>query len=112
VIVQLYERKDLSKFFNTDKRMWKINECFNATSKNPKAKELLKDIFIYLGKCSLLTCDDSLIHAVYNSVQFRDNWLNNIFKWKPAAKQAAFQFMELAHYLFCQYKVPEFLYKA
>src|SRR5438045_1615733 len=94
--------------------MWKINECFNAISKTNdlQAKAVLKDVFIYLGKCSLLTGDESLIHAVYNTFQFRGNWLNDIFEWQPTSKQAALQFRELAKYLFCRYTVPEFLYKS
>ncbi len=114
VIVQLYENKNLNQFFTTDKRMWKINECFENVVKknNQRAKTCLKDIFIQLDKSSLLIAEEGSIQAVYKAFQFRANWRNDIFKWKPVSKQAAFQFRELASYLFCRYDVPEFLYKA
>jgi hypothetical protein len=114
VIIQLSNGEDLERFFTTDRRMWKINECFNATSKKDEvtARVLLKEVFIYLDQCSLLTSDETFIHGVYNAFQFRGNWVNDIFGWKPASKKAALQFKELAHYLFCWYDVPEFLYKS
>ncbi|HRH59156.1 MAG TPA: PcfJ domain-containing protein [Chitinophagaceae bacterium] len=114
VITQLYAGQDLSRFFNTDKRMWKINECFNSISKNGNqyAAKSLKDVFIYLDECSSIMSDENLIQAVYNAFQFRANWRKNIFKWKPVNKYASLQFDELAGYLFCKYEVPGFLYKA
>lgn len=114
VISQLYAGVDLSRFFNTDKRMWKINECFNSISKNGNqhAVKLLKDVFIYLDECSTLMSDENLIQAVYNAFKFRVNWRKDIFKWKPVDKSSLSQFVELADYLFCKYEVPAFLYKA
>lgn len=114
VITQLYAGEDLSRFFNTDKRMWKINECFNNISKkgNQQAIKSLKDVFIHLNECSSLLSDESLIQAVYNVFQFKANWRNDILKWNPVSKYASLQFVELAGYLFCKYEVPAFLYKA
>lgn len=114
VIIQLFENKDLSRFFNTDKRIWKLNECFTSISKgnNHKAKTDLKEVFVYLNNCSMLTKDEFQIQAVSNAFQFKNDWLNNIFKWKPVSKHAGHQFRELADYLFCRYKIPAFMYKA
>lgn len=114
VITQLYGGQDLSRFFNTDKRMWKINECFTTISKkgNQQAVKSLKDVFIYLDSCSSLLRDENLIQAVYNTFRFKANWRKDIFKWHPADKSSSAQFAELADYLFCKYKVPSFLYKA
>jgi len=111
VILQLYEGKDLSRFFNTDKRMWKINECFSKFD-NAQTKAHLKNIFIYLEKYSSLTSDEFVIHAVYNCFQFRKHWLKDIFTWKPVSKKASEQLIEIAAYLFCIYDVPKFLYKS
>jgi len=110
----LYRGEDLSRFFNTDKRMWKINECFNNLSKkgNQQAVKLLKDVFIYLDRCSTLMNDENLIQAVYNVFQFKANWRKDIFQWKAVDKSSSSQFVELADYLFCRYEVPAFLYKA
>src|SRR5215471_19358146 len=114
VITQLYNGEDLRQFFTTDRRMWKIDGCFeNVSKKNDlHAKAYLRDIFIYLDKYSLLTGDEALINAVYNAFDFRIHWRNDILEWKPVNKQASFQFMELANYLFCKYEIPDFLYKA
>lgn len=51
VIVQLFNNEDLSRYFNTDKRIWKLNECFNSISRenNYKAKVELKNIFVHLN---------------------------------------------------------------
>lgn len=110
VIVQLYEGKDLSKFFNTDKRMQKVNECFTCTSYISKTH--LKDVFIYLEKNSLLTQDEFVIQAVYNCFQFKIYWLKDLFSWTPISKRVSDQLIEMAAYLFCKYNVPMFLYKS
>jgi hypothetical protein len=111
VISQLHEGKDLNMFFQTDRRMQKIHECFSK-SENPDIKARLKEIFIYLEKHSLLINDETLIHAVFNCFQFNKYWLNDIFNWKPFSKNASEQFIEIAGYLFCKYDVPNFLYKS
>jgi len=114
VIMQLYAGEDLHVFFNTDKRMWKISECFNGVSKNDylHVKTMLRNLFIHLDKCSLLMSDENMIQAVFNIFQFRAQWRKDIFKWRPVEQNSSFQLIELANYLFCKYEVPAFLYKA
>jgi hypothetical protein len=113
IITDLYAGANLSRFF-TDVRILKISECFNKlpTKKNVSEKKLLKDVLIYLDKNSLLVSDANFIQAVHNMVQFKTYWRKNLFEWKPKSKQIALQLKELAAYLFCVYKVPDFLYKA
>ncbi|HTE11418.1 MAG TPA: PcfJ domain-containing protein [Chitinophagaceae bacterium] len=113
VILQLYLNKDLSLFF-ADRRIWKVNQCFETLSTKNKAidRAILKNVFVYLDKWSLLVSEEARIQAVYNMVQFRAYWRKDILEWKPVSTQAEMQINELAFYLFCQYKVPGFLYKA
>ena len=113
VILQLYQGEDLSSFF-ADRRIWKVHECFTKFSAKAKSEErtILKNVFVYLGKYSLVLSGEEYIHATFNMVQFRAYWRNDIFEWKPLSNRGAVQVNELAFYLFCQYKVPGFLYKA
>jgi PcfJ-like protein len=112
IIHQLYMNEDLSSFFS-DKRIWKINECFKAPSSKSKAndRKILRDVLVHLCSHSSLVSDEQHIQAVYKMVQFRAYWRNDVFNWKAASKQGAIQVKELAAYLFCKYKVPDFLYK-
>jgi hypothetical protein len=110
VIHQLYAGENLNAYFATDKRIWKISECFAGIGKDMKS--LLRDVLIDLDKKSALISDEDFIQAVFNMVRFRVHWQNNIFEWEPSSKNASVQIIELADYLFCQYKVPRFLYKA
>lgn len=110
IIHQLYVNEDLSFSFS-DRRIWKINECFNHLSSTTTAeRKILKDVLVYLDDHSELVSDEEYIQAVYNMVLFRTHWRNDLFTWKPSAKQAIEQVKELATYLFCKYKVPTFLY--
>ena len=113
IIVRLFEKEDLSSFFS-DIRIWKIHDCFNnCSSRNSLSiRSLLKDVFIYLNKNSDLISDELYIHAVYNMVQFKAHWRKDLFSWRPRSKQPANQVKELVNYLFCLYRVPEFLFKA
>jgi len=113
IIVQLFEKEDLSAFFS-DNRIRKIHTCFNNSSgKNSLSlRGLLKDVFIYLNKNSELISDEVYIHAVFNMVQFRAHWRKDLFLWRARSKQPANQVKELVDYLFCLYRVPEFLFKA
>jgi PcfJ-like protein len=113
VILQLYLGTDLSSFY-ADRRIWKVNECFTKFSSKTKSvdRAILKNVFVYLGRHSLLLSGEEYIHATFNMVQFRAYWRNDIFEWKPSSNRGAAQVNELAFYLFCQYKVPGFLYKA
>ena len=52
IIIQLYNGERLDKFFQTDKRIWKIYLCFNRIQKGLKA--LFKDVLIYLDNTSCL----------------------------------------------------------
>ncbi|WP_462250991.1 PcfJ domain-containing protein [Ferruginibacter sp.] len=112
IIVQLYLGADLSFSFS-DRRIWKINECFNNFSSKVKAadRKILKDVLILLDAKSELVSGEAYIQVLYNMVQFRAYWKQDVFKWKPITKQPAAQVKELAAYLFCKYKIPDFLYQ-
>jgi PcfJ-like protein len=112
IIGQLYLGADLSFSFS-DRRIWKINECFNNFSLKTKAadKKIFRDVLIQLDEKSELVSGEAYIQVLYNMVQFRACWKQDLFKWKPIAKQAAAQVKELATYLFCKYKIPDFLYQ-
>jgi hypothetical protein len=114
IIEQLYTGENLGRFVSTDVRILKISTCFNklSTKRNLSEKKLLKESLIYLDKYSALVSDDRFIQAIHNMVQFKTYWKKNIFEWKPKSKQAILQVKELAGYLFCQYKVPDFMYQA
>ncbi|MBG9374763.1 PcfJ domain-containing protein [Panacibacter sp. DH6] len=110
VIMQLYTGDKLNAFFGTDKRIWKISECFATAGKDTKI--LLRDVFIHLDKTSALIVAEEHIEAVINMAKFKAYWRKNIFDWKPTSKNALMQLHELADFLFCAYSVPKFLYKA
>lgn len=113
VILQLYNDEDLSVHFS-DRRIWKVNDCFCKFSSKAKLSDriILKDALIYLEKHSSIILDEDYIQAVFNMVLFRAYWRKDIFKWKPLSNRSEKQLNELAFYLFCEYNVPEFLYKA
>lgn len=112
IIEQLYQGEDLSFSFS-DRRIWKINECFNSfsTTTKPAERKLLRDVLIRLCEKTELVAEESCIQALFNMVQNKACWKKDLFKWKPVTKQAATQVKELASYLFCKYKVPDFLYQ-
>jgi hypothetical protein len=111
VIEELYAGENLSRFFNSDVRILSISECFSRLSKKRDLpeKKLLKEVLIYLDKYSALVSAVEFIQAIYNMIQFKTWWRNNIFEWKPRSKQTQLQLKELVGYLFCKYKVPDFL---
>jgi len=113
VILLLYNREDLGQYF-ADRRIAKIHECFGQVSPECRNKEriLLKDTLIHLEKYSLLVSGEDYIQVVFNMVKFSMHWRKNVFEWKPSSRRGFIQLNELAFYLFCQYTVPEFLYKA
>ncbi len=112
IIEQLYQGEDLSFSFS-DRRIWKINECFSNFSIKAKAadRKLFRDVLVRLDEKTALVGEEACIQVLCNIVQYRSCWKKDLFKWKPVAKQAAAQVKELASYLFCKYKVPEFLYQ-
>lgn len=110
VIDLLHSNVDLSRFYNTDKRIRKLSECFKEIAREKRS--LFKEVLKYLNNNSILITGEESIHAVYNMVTFRKYWRNNIFQWKPSSKQDSIQVHELATWLFCQYPVPGFLFKA
>jgi hypothetical protein len=112
IIGQLYLGEDLSFSFS-DRRIWKINECFNNFSFKTKAadKKFFRDLLIKLDTNSVLVSDEAYIQVLYNMMQFRAWWKQDLFKWKPISKQPVAQVKELATYLFCKYKIPDFLYQ-
>lgn len=111
IITQLYAGDDLSFSF-TDRRIWKINECFEdiLSRKKPGGKRLLRDVLIHLADRSELVTGEEYIQVVYNAVLFKAHWRNDLFNWKPHSKQAMGQAKELIQYLFCTYQVPDFLF--
>jgi hypothetical protein len=112
IIEQLYLSEDLAFSFS-DRRIWKINECFNHFSSKAKVvdRKFLRDVLIQLDAKSELVSDETYIQVLYNMVQFRSYWKQDLFKWKPISKQPVVQVKELANYLFCKYKIPDFLYQ-
>lgn len=113
IIHRLYMKEDLSSFF-ADRRIWKINECFHNLSSKSKAtdRKILRDVFVHLCDQSALVSGEEYIQTVYKMVQFRAYWKKNVFKWEASSKQGAMQVKELVSYLFCEYKIPDFLYKS
>ncbi len=112
IIEQLYQGEDLSFSFS-DRRIWKINECFNNFFAKAKAadRKLFRDVLIKLDEKTELVAEESCIQALCNMVQYKTCWKKDLFKWKPVTKQGAAQVKELASYLFCKYKTPDFLYQ-
>ena len=113
IIFRLYQGEDLSSFF-ADVRIARVHECFTRLSSKARATEKvsMKDIFVYLHNISLLFSNEEYIRAVSNMVQFKAYWRKDVFEWKPVSKRGSVQVNELAFYLFCQYPLPGFLYKA
>jgi hypothetical protein len=111
VILQLYMNEDLSSFF-ADRRIAKVHECLTKASSGTTERAILKNVLVHLDRYSLLVSEEDYIQAVFNMVQFRACWRNDIFEWRPLSNRGEVQVNELAFYLFCQYKVPGFLYKA
>jgi hypothetical protein len=111
IILQLYLEKDLSSFFS-DRRIWKIHECFSRMPASGIARADLKNVFLYLYRYSSLISGEEYIQTVLNMVHFKNHWRNDIYCWKPVSNRGSTQVQELAFYLFCEYQVPEFLYKA
>ncbi len=113
VILQLYNNEDLSSHF-ADRRIWKVHDGFSKFSSKEKLNDriILKDVLIYLDKYSSLILNEDSIHAIVNMVLFRAYWRKDVFKWKPLSNNSSKQVNELAFYLFCQYRVPEFMYKS
>lgn len=113
VILRLYQAEDLSLFF-TDRRIAKVNECFQFFSSKTWTVEraAMKNIFIHLHRHSQLFSDEEYIQTVFNMVKFKAYWRKDVFEWRPCSKRGAEQVKELADHLFCQYAVPGFLYKA
>lgn len=113
VILQLYLAQDLSSHF-ADRRVCKVYECFSRlASKNRSVdRAMLKNVLIYLEKYSSLIKSEDYIHAVYNMVLHRAYWKKDIFEWKPSSKANDGQLNELICYLFCDYAIPKFLFKA
>lgn len=111
IILQLYLEKDLSSYF-CDRRIWKINECFSGKPVKGEERAVLKNVFLYLYRYSSVMSGEDYIQAVFNMFKLRKQWIKDIFCWEPVSKRGVSQVHELALYLFCQYKVPEFLYKA
>lgn len=112
IIVQLYNNEDM-RFAFSDRRIWKVNDCFAGFSSKEKStdRKKLKDVLLHLNAVSDLLKEEKLIHAVYNMFLFNGYWINNLIGWKPTARLAEAQLKELAAYLFCRYKVPAFLFQ-
>ena len=113
LILRLYHGEDLSSFF-ADTRIAKVHTCFQLYSSKRWTLErtAMKNVFVHLHRQSQLFSDDGYIQAVFNMVRFKAHWRTDVFEWKPSSKRGAEQVNELAYYLFCEYPVPGFLYKA
>ncbi len=113
VILRLYFGEDLSSFF-TDRRIAKVNECFQIFSSKAGAVEraTMKNVFVHLHRHSQLFSDEEYIQAVFNMFKFKAWWRKDVFEWKASSKRGAEQVNELADFLFCQYSMPRFMYKA
>lgn len=113
IIEQLYAGENLGRFNYTDTRIGKISEVFGRlkTNKHQPDRKLLKRVLIYLDEYSALVSDADHIQAIYNMIQFRTWWIQDLFEWRPKSKQIQVQLKELTSYLFCKYKVPDFLYQ-
>src|SRR5688572_21148090 len=79
VILQLYLNQDLSSYF-ADRRIWKVHECFSRVSSIDRA--VMKNVFVYLDKYSVLVSGEEYIQVTFNMVQFRAYWKRDIFEWK------------------------------
>ncbi len=113
IIFHLFRQEDLSAFYS-DRRIWKIAECFKKmeSAVHIKERELFKDMLVYLCRCSQLIADEQHIQAVFNIFLFRKHWLADLHNWKPCLKQPYGQVKELTEFLFCKYRMPGFLHKA
>lgn len=113
IIFHLFREEDLSEFYS-DRRIWKIAECFKKIPFGKQAHERaqFRDILIYLCRHSQLISDELHIQAVFNIFLFRRQWLNDMYEWEPKSKQVFVQVKELTEYLFCRYSMPAFLHKA
>ena len=113
VILRLYENEDLSSFF-TDRRVATVYECFQKVSSKSKTMErdVMKNAFVHIYNHSSLFSGEEYIQTVFNMVLLRAYWRKDVFEWKASSKRSANQVNELAYYLFCQYPVPGFMYKA
>src|SRR5688572_23994116 len=113
IILRLYHGEDLSSFY-ADTRIARVHACFQLYSSKRWGLErtAMKNVFVHLHRQSQLFSDEGSIQAVFNMVHFKAYWRKDVFKWKPSSKRGAEQVNELAFYLFCQYPVPPFLYKA
>lgn len=110
VIDALYNCEDLSEHF-ADRRIAKVHELFTQGSES-KSRSFLRKVLVHFSERTQLLSGPEHIQAVSHIVRYKDYWIRDIFKWKPASKQRASQFSELVSYLFCRYPVPVFLYKA
>lgn len=113
VILSLYLEEDLSSFF-ADCRIAKVHECFQIFSSKTKAVEraAMKNVFVHLHRQSQLFSGEDYIQTVFNMFQFKAYWRKDVFEWKASSKRGAEQVNELADFLFCQYSMPRFMYKA
>jgi len=113
VVFHLYREEDLSAFYS-DRRIWKIAECFKKIqpAKHAKERVLLKEMLVYLCRNAQVINDELQIQAVFNMFLFRKHWLNDLYTWRPKSKQPLVQVRELAEFLFCKYRMPDFLHKA
>lgn len=112
IIEKLYNGEDLSFAFS-DRRIWKINECFTffSNSKNAVGKKIFRDVLVKLDDETALVKEETGIQVLCNLVQYKSYWKKDLFIWKPVSKQATAQAKELATWLFCKYKIPGFLYQ-
>lgn len=112
VILLLYKGEKLAEYHN-DPRIALISKCFEQLSspRMAKDKKALKDVLIDVAVPRGLTGVE-YIHSLSNIVAAREYWINDIYDWKPSARQKYLQMGELIDFLFCKYSVAGFLYEA
>ncbi|MFT3682315.1 MAG: PcfJ domain-containing protein [Ferruginibacter sp.] len=113
VVEAISNGTDLSDYY-ADRRIWKINDCFQKYNSKAKARdrEVLKETFIHLSRYSTLMSGEDYIGAVFSMVRFRSYWIKDLAEWKPSSRRGAEQVRLLSEWLFCKYNTPEFLHKA
>jgi hypothetical protein len=112
VILLLYKGEKLTEY-HSDPRIALISKCFEQlySSRFAKDKKKVKDVLVGIAVPYKLLGVEYL-QALINIVGAREYWLNDIYNWKPAARQKYLQIGEMINYLFCKYPVPDYLHRA
>lgn len=112
VIRMLYKGERLEEYHN-DPRIALLCKCFGQfnSTRFAKSRKMLKDVLIDIAVPRGLTGVE-YIHVLFNIVGAREYWINDIYDWKPAARQKYLQIGDMLNFLFCKYPVAGFLNEA